>query len=134
MGLRMPEASKPKRNYEVGRGKPPKRTQFKPGQSGNPSGRRKKPKGINELIADELKRQIEVQEDGQRKRMSVLQAFVKRLVRGALKMEPKALAVLLSKMPEVMTALTPPTPLTGNMSAEEAATAWAEMLKGDDKS
>ena len=28
--------------YEVGRGKPPKATQFKPGQSGNPKGRPKR--------------------------------------------------------------------------------------------
>lgn len=31
-------------DYEVGYGKPPKATQFKPGQSGNPAGRKPKPK------------------------------------------------------------------------------------------
>jgi hypothetical protein len=31
------------RNYEVGRGKPPKHTQFKKGQSGNPLGRKRTP-------------------------------------------------------------------------------------------
>ena len=39
----MPRASKPvmqpARDYEVGYGKPPKHTQFKPGQSGNSKGR-----------------------------------------------------------------------------------------------
>jgi hypothetical protein len=30
-------------DYEVGKYRPPKHTQFKPGQSGNPKGRRRKP-------------------------------------------------------------------------------------------
>lgn len=33
---------KPQGDYEVGKGRPPKSGQFKPGQSGNPSGRRKR--------------------------------------------------------------------------------------------
>ena len=32
---------KDKRDYEIGYGKPPKQTRFKPGQSGNPRGRPK---------------------------------------------------------------------------------------------
>jgi hypothetical protein len=35
--------------YEVGYGKPPERTQFQPGQSGNPAGRRK---GLRNLLTD----------------------------------------------------------------------------------
>ena len=38
--------------YEVGYGKPPKHTQFKPGRSGNPNGRRK---GVNNLQTDVLR-------------------------------------------------------------------------------
>ena len=36
--------------YEVGHGKPPKETRFKPGQSGNPRGRPKGP-SLNEIMA-----------------------------------------------------------------------------------
>lgn len=36
------KTKKPTGDYEVGRGKPPKSGQFKPGQSGNPAGRRRR--------------------------------------------------------------------------------------------
>ena len=50
------------KDYEVGYRKPPKHTQFKEGQSGNPAGR---PKGTNNLKTDlieELGEQILIRE------------------------------------------------------------------------
>jgi Family of unknown function (DUF5681) len=47
---------------KIGYGSPPKRTQFKPGQSGNPSGR---PKGIRNFrteLLDELAESITIKE------------------------------------------------------------------------
>lgn len=40
--------------YEVGRGRPPVSTRFKPGQSGNPSGRPKKPPSFSSELMAEL--------------------------------------------------------------------------------
>ena len=45
-------ASELTRNYEVGHCKPPKHTQFKPGQSGNPKGRPKKDKQLADKIQE----------------------------------------------------------------------------------
>ena len=47
-----------KDNYDVGYKKPPKNTQFKPGQSGNPKGRPKKPTNIHEALIDNLGKKI----------------------------------------------------------------------------
>lgn len=38
--------------YEIGYGKPPRHTQFKPGQSGNPKGRRKGQRGLKTIIRE----------------------------------------------------------------------------------
>jgi hypothetical protein len=82
------------RNYEVGHGKPPKGTQFKPGQSGNPKGRPKGSKAITTLVHDELKVRIAVSEGGVTKRMSKGEAIVKRLFSGALKGDLRATALI----------------------------------------
>jgi len=51
-----------KRNYDVGRGKPPVNNRFKKGESGNPNGR---PKGIKNLktdLVEELQEKISIRE------------------------------------------------------------------------
>jgi hypothetical protein len=82
------------RDYEIGYGKPPKGTQFKPGQSGNPKGRPKGSKAIPTLVHEELKTRIAVSEGGVTKRMSKGEAIVKRLVSGALKGDLKAIGLV----------------------------------------
>ena len=44
-----------KKDYEIGYKKPPKHTQFKPGQSGNPKGRPQKPQTIEDAAIQTLK-------------------------------------------------------------------------------
>jgi hypothetical protein len=82
--------AKTNRDYEVGYGKPPKGTRFKPGQSGNPNGRPKGSKPIPTLVQKELKTRIAVTEGGVTKRMSKGEAIVKRLFGGALKGDLRA--------------------------------------------
>lgn len=49
------------RDYDVGYGKPPKRTQFKKGKSGNPKGRPKGAKGVKASLKRELESKITIQ-------------------------------------------------------------------------
>ena len=86
------------RNYEVGYGKPPKHTRFKPGQSGNPRGR---PKGTNNLKTDlmeELRENIVIREGDQSHKVSKQRAFVKTLVARTLKGDARSATLLTSMM------------------------------------
>lgn len=60
------------REYPVGYGKPPKHSQFKPGQSGNPSGRPKKAKTIADAFSKLARKVVTVPTKNGNKRMSML--------------------------------------------------------------
>jgi hypothetical protein len=81
----------------VGYCKPPTHTQFKKGQSGNPKGRPKKVKNITLLVEEELKRRIDVRENGRRKRISKLQAIIKTLVNSAIGGDIRSLKLIIEE-------------------------------------
>lgn len=53
-----------KKDYEVGYGKPPKRTRFKKGQSGNPKGRPKGAKGFTASLKREMESKVTALSEG----------------------------------------------------------------------
>ena len=81
--------------YKVGPGKPPKDMQWKPGHSGNRSGRRKREETYPDLLKEELDRLVSIQENGKTVTLSVRQAWVKRVVNGAIQGDPKYEKILL---------------------------------------
>lgn len=51
-------------NYEVGKGKPPKHTQWKKGHSGNPSGKKKKEETLRDKLKSLLKEEVVLHQNG----------------------------------------------------------------------
>jgi hypothetical protein len=83
--------------YPIGYKKPPRDTQFKPGQSGNFKGRPKGAKNFATVIEKELRTSIEVTENGKRKRITKREAVAKQAVNKAANGDPKATAMLLNE-------------------------------------
>lgn len=70
--------------YEVGYGKPPKATRFKRGASGNPSGRRKLPPTLSQILDRILAEKMEVTERGKSRRITKEEVFLRQLVARAM--------------------------------------------------
>jgi hypothetical protein len=78
-------------DYKVGYGKPPLRTRFKKGKSGNHKGRPKKIPDLSELIGEELESTRFIEIDNKRVKLSTTRILVKRFMQLALKGDRKAL-------------------------------------------
>jgi hypothetical protein len=76
-------ASNNERPYEVGFGKPPKETRFRPGKSGNPTGRPKGRRNLATVLEKSLQERVVINENGTRKVVTKLEAAVKQLVNKA---------------------------------------------------
>ena len=85
-------------DYEIGYGKPPQRTQFKQGQSGNPKGRPKKLKEFEKLMDRELSATIRISEGGQMRTITKGEALVKTVINEALKGDRTTLRIALEFM------------------------------------
>ena len=85
-----PQRSRRARRYEVGYKRPPKSGQFKPGQSGNPSGRHPAPRTPPEIIDHTLNRMVTVTIDGRRRKMTTFHAFWMQLMEAAARGDARA--------------------------------------------
>jgi hypothetical protein len=78
-------------DYKVGYGNPPRKSQWPPGQSGNPRGSSKKAKAKkalntpNEMLAKELSELVEPTVDGKKSKMPAGKALMKMMIADALK-------------------------------------------------
>ena len=99
--------SETKRDYDVGRGKPPVRSRFKKGQSGNPRGPR--PKSLPALLVDALDEEVVATIDGARREITKREAGVIQLVNEAAGADLRATKLLIDMLKDVekKAAMTP---------------------------
>ena len=68
------------KGYKIGRGRPPKATQWKKGKSANPGGRSSpRPTGLLEMIDKLLLTSVKITRDGVSKRVTTLEAILEQL-------------------------------------------------------
>lgn len=83
------------RDYEVGYGKPPRHTQFKKGQSGNPKGRPRGAQGLSTLARETMTKRMPVRAGGVEKKMPRIEALLFRMFESAMKGNMRAAAELM---------------------------------------
>jgi hypothetical protein len=78
----------------VGYKRPPVHTRFKPGQSGNPSGRSKGSQNLKTLFKKILKEEVSLREGNDVRKVSKAEALLRGVVVGALKGDSRSMATL----------------------------------------
>jgi len=81
-------------DYEVGYRKPPKKTRFKKGKSGNPKGRPKETRNLKTDLQEELREPITIREGAKQRRISKQRAMVKSALAKAIKGDTGAVNLL----------------------------------------
>ena len=80
---------------KVGYKRPPVKSRFRKGQSGNPSGRRKGQRNMGGVLAEVLRQTVTVKQDGESERMSKGEALIQMLLTKANKGDSRAIRAVL---------------------------------------
>lgn len=120
-----------KPEYKVGYKRPPEQTRFKPGQSGNKRGRPRRKESFADLLQKILFRTVTLKENGEPRRMLVMEVIANDVIRKAAHGDAKArrdLLELLKRYPKVAKPEPEIRKITEDMSDQEAAEAYAATL------
>ncbi|MGE0038532.1 MAG: DUF5681 domain-containing protein [Xanthobacteraceae bacterium] len=118
-----------KGEYEVGWGKPPKATRWKPGQSGNPRGRPKGSQAFATVLYEVMRRKLKITENGETRWISFREALGRKLIQNALNGDHKAIKLLIELEPVIMQKGAPTPKIKKNATVEEAQEAYMRMIK-----
>lgn len=112
----------------VGYKKPPKSSQFKPGQSGNPKGRPKKSRNTDKLIEEILEDKIRYVENGHQTEATVLELLFRKITEKGLKGDLRSAMEMITRYIEIQTNKSVANDNTGP-SLEEVHSSDIDMLK-----
>ena len=107
------------RDYEVGYGRPPRHTRFKPGRSGNPRGRPSGSKNLSTLLSEILNELVVVAESSGRRKITKRRAIIMQLVNQAAKADWRATKLLLDIL-QAIEARAEPATAEGSFDAADA--------------
>lgn len=88
-------------SYEVGYGRPPAHSRFRPGQSGNPRGRPRNAKNASTIVREALTAKVRLRENGRTRNMSKLEVCMTQLANKAAAGDLKAIQMVISLYREV---------------------------------
>ena len=129
-------STKATRDYQVGRGKPPTHSQFRPGESGNPRGRPPGSKSLATLLEDELKQKVVVKENGREVTVTKLELAVKQAVNKLAAGDPR-IYLMLVKHVHLLAAESNPAAKDEIFSSEDdeaALLTWMQTMKKEGSS
>jgi hypothetical protein len=89
------------RPYDVGYGKPPRHTRFRPGQSGNPRGRPKNARNSATIVREVLTAKLKLNDNGRTRRTGKFEVALIQLANKAAAGDLKAIAMVIGLYREV---------------------------------
>jgi hypothetical protein len=117
-----------KNNYEVGYGKPPRRSRFPKGQSGNPKGRPRGSRSSATLLKEILSERVEVRENGRIRTVTKKELILRYAVNKAATGDSRARDFLLNRTPWLQKEFAEPK--RSHTSEIEAFERAREILRG----
>lgn len=91
-------------DYEVGYGRPPRNTRFRPGQSGNRRGRPKAAKNVGAVLEEVFFQKIPITVNGKRRKVTMVEAILRQLANGAAKGEMRHIDRVVKLLPMAQAA------------------------------
>jgi hypothetical protein len=83
------------KDYEIGYGRPPRRSQFAKGKSGNPKGRPKGARSLADRFVTALNERVTINENGSRRTIQKSDAVMKQLVNKAASGDFRSIKLIL---------------------------------------
>ena len=114
--------------YLVGHKRPPRHSQFRPGQSGNPKGRPPGSRNLKNDLLDDLSGQIRIRPGDQHRRVSKQQALLKALVNRGLGGDVKAIVSVFGMVARLLDD-TPPSETEQALEASDLAIIEASIAR-----